>query len=367
MRHRRVLHLLLSIGETSAPYNEHCLPAMEKREISICTYFGSDLVPPDAIRHYGGDGSPLGFVRALRRALRAGPYDLIHAHAPHVGALFALCRPLLPALDGARTVHTVHNCYENYERRHHVMMLPIFGSFDRVVCCSESALESFPSLFRRLAGARLGAVQNGLDLERVDRITRTAEKRAPEANFAVTTISRLVPLKNPTTVLEAFLESSRNGAAHAELTVLGVGSLREELERRRAEAGKRGAVRFLGLIPRDDVYRLMARSDAFVSASRGEGLPIAVLEAMACGCPVILSDIAPHREIARGFDFIPLLPPDDVAGFARELDRLRAMTNEERSEVGRSCRDVVQTRFSLRRMLDGYADVYSQLWEGARS
>lgn len=53
-------------------------------------------------------------------------------------------------------------------------------------------------------------------------------------------------------------------------------------------------------------------------------MPISVLEAMACGVPVLLSDIAPHREIAKHGNFIPLLKTDDVAGFARELARFRA-------------------------------------------
>jgi glycosyltransferase involved in cell wall biosynthesis len=87
-------------------------------------------------------------------------------------------------------------------------------------------------------------------------------------------------------------------------------------------------------------------------------MPVAVLEAMACGCPVVLSDIQPLREIARGAVFIPLLDPDDRAGFAREIERFRRMTSEERRAIGRRCRELVHSRFSIADMHSTLSTVY---------
>ena len=74
---------------------------------------------------------------------------------------------------------------------------------------------------------------------------------------------------------------------------------------------------------------------------------MAVLEAMAAGCPVILSDIPPHREVAEDAEFIPFVAPGDLEGFAREIRRYEEMSPEERRTIGRKCRAHVLERFTL--------------------
>lgn len=76
---------------------------------------------------------------------------------------------------------------------------------------------------------------------------------------------------------------------------------------------------------------------------------------------MILSDIAPHREIAGGTDFIPLIPPDDVAGFAREMQRYKQMPTAARAEIGAKCRKLIEARFSLAAMHKSYEEVYAQV------
>jgi glycosyltransferase involved in cell wall biosynthesis len=115
-----------------------------------------------------------------------------------------------------------------------------------------------------------------------------------------------------------------------------------------------------GLIPRDEVYARCARADLFVSVSRGEGLPVAVIEAMAAECPAVLSDIPPHRELIDGADFIPLVPIGDVEGFAREIRRMQSMSAEERAEIGRRSREHVLARFTLPIMHAGVEAVYRE-------
>ena len=95
----------------------------------------------------------------------------------------------------------------------------------------------------------------------------------------------------------------------------------------------------------------------------GEGLPVAVLEAMACGSPVILSDIPPHREIAEGVDFIPIVMTNDISGFASEITKFYEMSPSERAEIGKKCRALVENKFSLDAMHAGYDEVYASVTE----
>jgi glycosyltransferase involved in cell wall biosynthesis len=109
------------------------------------------------------------------------------------------------------------------------------------------------------------------------------------------------------------------------------------------------------------VFQYFALADLFVSASRGEGFPVAVMEAMACRRPVILSDIAPHREIVKDVDFIPLINPDNVAGFASAIKKYREMSVSERATLGEKCRKLIEEQFSLPVMHAGYAAIYSEI------
>jgi glycosyltransferase involved in cell wall biosynthesis len=142
---------------------------------------------------------------------------------------------------------------------------------------------------------------------------------------------------------------------------VGAGELAPSITTRARERGLEDRVILTGLIPRDDVFVLCADADVFVSTSHGEGLPVAVLEAMAAGCPVILSDIPPHRELADGADFIPFVAPGDVDGFAAEIRRYHEMTANERRGIGRTCRGHMAARFTLPIMRAGTEAVYREV------
>jgi glycosyltransferase involved in cell wall biosynthesis len=362
-RRLSVLHVILALKPTNSQYNEHCLPVMDERDITIVTYFKSvwGITPPAAVALFDGDDTLRGFFRALRSALEARAYDVIHVHTPHAGVLvplallwYGLYRKLKPS-----TVHTVHNSFKSFQLRHQLMLMPGIALFQQVVFCSKAAYESFPRLYKWLAGDRASIVQNGVDIDRIDRVV-SAQQVDREGPFTIATVG-LIKIKNPFTVLEAFRQ--RAGPA-SQLVFIGEGHLRPLLAAEVAGSGLQEQVQLTGLIPRDSVFERFVQADLFASASYGEGLPVAVLEAMTCGVPVLLSDIPPHREIAEGVDFIPLVKPDDVAGFAQEIAGFQDMAPEQRADIGRRCRQLVEERFSLRAMHAGYMQVYAQIADG---
>jgi glycosyltransferase involved in cell wall biosynthesis len=353
-----VLHVILVAGETNSQYNEHCLPLKDAQDISICTYFEPQLTPPPEIAMFAGDDTLRGFFRALARALAASEHDVVHAHSPHTATLVTLALAARPRRWRLRRrlVYTVHDSFQDYKPRNKLLMLPALALWPRVVFCGEAAYESYPRTWRRLVGSRARIVQNAADLERVERTT-SGVTRSRNGRFEVLSIGRLEPVKDPMTVLASF----RAAGDGSRMAFVGTGSLAPALAGRARALGLEDRVELTGLIPRDDVFVRCAQADLFVSASRGEGLPVAVIEAMSTGCPVVLSDIPPHREVAGDADFIPLVAPGDTEGFAREVERFRAMSPAQRAEIGKRCRELACSRFNLQRMHAGYAEIYREV------
>jgi glycosyltransferase involved in cell wall biosynthesis len=141
--------------------------------------------------------------------------------------------------------------------------------------------------------------------------------------------------------------------------IIGNGPERPPLARLSAQAGIGERVEFTGEVDRQSVYERMLASDIFISASRVEGLPLAVMEAMACGLPVVLSDIPPHREIV-GDDCV-LVSPGDAAGFAKQIARILAMSAAGRREMGEKNRLTITSQFGLDAMFDAYENLYREV------
>lgn len=356
-----ILYVVATVGETSCAYNEFSRPLSRQHNITLCSYFKATVAPEPGIGLFEGDGSVGGFFRALKAALDDKEYDIIHGHMAGNGVLFLLAN-VLHRKSRRSTVFTVHNCYQNYKLRNRLLLLPVFMFFRRVVCCSQAALESFPAVYKWLAGGRVSAIQNGVNMERIGRVLGDAAQASDDNRFTVLSVGRLIKIKNPLTVLNAFRQAA---IQPSRLVFIGDGDLKESLQAKIREWNLEQQVELTGLIPRNDVYMALAQGDVFVSTSYGEGLPIAALEAMACRCPVVLSDIQPHREIVTGTDFIPLLDADDAEGFAREIGRLQTMSAEERTAVGEQCRAWVEEHFSLTAMHKRYIDLYERLISSA--
>lgn len=358
-----VLHVVVQAGPTNSQWNEHCLPAADRHVITVCSLLPSTVASDPRIRRYDGTGSRLGALRVLRSALRGGEYDVVHVHAPSSAALL-----LGAAALGRRrvddVVFTLHNSWPNLRRRNRLLAALAMAVIPTAVACSSSAAASVPGWVRRLARRPMQVVTNGVDVERVARAGEEHYLRPSNgAGRTVVTVGRMIPIKDQATLLTAFASASR---PHDRLVVVGEGPLRAELEQLAGRLGVADRVELPGLLQRDDVYRLLGRADAYVSTSRGEGLPLSVLEALAARLPAVLSDIPPHREVAAATAAARLVPVGDARAFADALSRLLALPSEQRAALGRSARKAVTDAFSVHSMTDGYARIYASLRRGDR-
>lgn len=355
----KILHIILALTPTNGQYNEHCLPLRKLRDITISTYFKSTITPPEEIKLYDGDNTVSGFVKSLKIALQENEFDVIHVHTPHAGVLLILTlllsgmyRKIQPL-----TVHTIQNSYQNFKPRNKLMFLPSFYYFRHLIFCSHASFESFPAFLKWLGRDRMHVVQNAVDLDRIDRVVGDIKQNSFNEHFIVSTVG-LIKIKNPQTVLEAFRHGSDS---ESKLVYMGDGHLRPMILERIKIYGLEDQVTLTGMIERNRVFEHFVQSDVFVSASYGEGLPVAVMEAMASRSPVIISDIPPHREIANSVEFIPLIEPDDNEGFAKAIESFRKMPPSERKVIGQKCREVIEQQFSLPVMHAGLAEIYSQI------
>jgi glycosyltransferase involved in cell wall biosynthesis len=149
--------------------------------------------------------------------------------------------------------------------------------------------------------------------------------------FTWLVVSRLDPHKDHASLLRA-VARLRQHASPLRLLVAGDGALREQLRGLCRELSLDDTVSWLGF--RDDVPSLIAASDASVLASRWEGSPNVVLEALAGGLPVVATDVGGNRDLlvegASGF----LLPPGDVSALTSAMQRVMSLSTEARTRMG---------------------------------
>jgi glycosyltransferase involved in cell wall biosynthesis len=138
----------------------------------------------------------------------------------------------------------------------------------------------------------------------------------------------------------------------------GDGELRPAIEDLARELGVAGRVIFLGR--RGDMPETLAAADVFALASRWEGNPLSVMEAMAAGLPVVATTAGAVPELVRhGVDGM-LSSPGDAAALARSMRATFEMTETTRRAMGNSAAQRARDRFGLAAMASAYADLYRQ-------
>ena len=355
----KVLRIVNSITHTSAPYHQFTLPVVDSQDITICAYFDSVIQPHPSLKYISGEGRLGKFLKNLKCLLQEEYFDVVHVHHVQVGFLFVIVNLLFNTGSSQRSILTFHTSYHLLTFRQRLLLILCFVFFRKIVACSQSSFDSIPSLLKYMSNSRLAYIMNGFNIDMINNaIKHFKPKKAEKSLFVVLYVASLNPGKNHLAVLQAFRKWNCPSAV---LKLVGGGSLLKDLEKAAQALGCRENVIFTGIQPRDIALEAMLSADLFISPSEGEGMPIAVLEAMACGCPMILSDIPPHRELVKNIDCIPLLKPNDVEGFARAMNSFAAMPEKQIKEIKHRVRSHVVEYYSIKNMLDNYLQVYEEI------
>jgi glycosyltransferase involved in cell wall biosynthesis len=331
------------------------------RAISLRGPFGTDLeeiLARDGIpvwymgKERGFD--PIVLARVTRTMERFRP-QVVHTH------IFAL-RYAFPYMLGRRVpamVHTVHNLAERelewYERWVHRL------AFRRGVLPVAIAREVADSVRRVYGIDDVPLIPNGIPVDTFRAPSIGRERWRNKEGFAPTDVlfvcvAVLRPQKNPALLLEAF----HRGAAsdpRAHLLFVGQGRLKSELERQIGALGLQKRVHLLGL--RSDVPEVLNAGDVFVLSSDYEGNPLAVLEAMAAGKPMICTAVGGVPELVEGGCGL-LVPPRDAQALSKAMSYMLESPNARRS-MGEASARRAEERFDLRVMTEAYEDLYKEL------
>src|SRR5690606_15043714 len=117
------------------------------------------------------------------------------------------------------------------------------------------------------------------------------------------------------------------------------------MEDLRRSYGLQDRVQFLG--QRQDVPELLHAADAIVLSSRTEGLPNALMEAMATGLPVAATDVGGVRELVTEDQTGFLAASGDARGLAQAMSKLMRLSEQERAEMGRQAQRHIRENFEL--------------------
>ena len=300
-------------------------------------------------------------LACLREWIAADAVDLLHLHSARAGYLGRLAArttnvPVIytpHAFPFQRTTDWLRFLYARVERR-------LARETARIICVSPGECDE--ALAAGLPEDRLVIIPNGIDPDAwpVPTPAQRAEARGElgivDSDVVIGALARLVPQKGLDLLLQAAEEVLGDFPA-ARIVIWGEGPQRRALWRlAKRHCGDR--VRFAGETA--DPWRAYAAMDVFCAPSRWEAGPYSVLEAMACGLPVVASDVAGHIDYLLD-DVTGKLFESDVPGpLAGALHALLA-DQDVRDAFGAAARAHVARAYPLPRMAAATASVYRQV------
>lgn len=293
-----------------------------------------------------------GRIRAL--AERCGA-DVVHAHG-YKADLYAWAA-LRDAWAGVRGVPLVSTCHTWYDNG---VALKVYGLLDRAVLRGFAGVVAVSAEVRvRLLGAgvlaeRVTLIANGVDEEPF--ASAVLGEGLGDGVLRVGLVGRLAPEKG----IDLFARAAvlvREQMPGVRFVVFGEGPERAALEGLIRELGLKGEFVLAGR--RDDMAVAFTEMDVMVSASRQEGLPIALLEGMASGRAIVATAVGEVPAVLEGGRTGLLVEAGDVEGLAAATVLLLKDPGRRRG-MGAAARDEVRTRFSADAMTARYREVYER-------
>jgi len=300
-------------------------------------------------------GWDLRVVSRLKRILRREKPDIVHAMLFHANVAVRLAARGggIPASRILCEIQTVE-----VERRWHLTVDRWTHRRSRLTVGNSPSVIDHLHRNGRIPADKLRLVRGGIDPTRIlearpaDRAALGVDNDAPIIFWS----GRLDPVKGLDYLIDAF--HSLREECQANLLLAGEGDEREVLQSKIEKLGLRDWVHLLGT--RSDVPSLLKAADLFVFPSRTEGLPNALLEAMAAGCPIVTTNVPGCRDLIRHKENGLIVEYGDASGLAQAMRRALEDRTQAESFGKRAAADVSEN-WHIDKTNDTYAALYDEV------
>lgn len=298
----------------------------------------------------------------LHRLLRANRYDILHLYG--LKANF-LGRALGRLSGHKRILGGLRSMYPSGTKKAWTLWLDrlTFGISLGYVSISQAAIDFLIS--HGYNSRKFWLIHNGIDIKpfyersEVEKDVIKREYELPLDKLIITCVANLRPPKGHEYLIRALHELKGESPDFLALLV-GDGPLRGKLEELVRELGLEDLVRFFGSRGREEIPKILAITDIFVLPSLCEGLPTAIIEAMAAGCPVLATAVAGTPEIVIDGETGFLVNSRDPEALAQKIAKL--LKNPQlREKMGEAGVKRIEEHFTLEKMVRSYEALYRNL------
>ena len=311
---------------------------------------GARWAPLRNVRRAVGLRDVLGLVELIRLIRRERP-AIVHAHSSKAGILARVAAVVCRTPCRVFTAHGwAFKADTGWKAKAFLLADRLVAPLTSAVVCVSETEQRAGIEARTCRPGRTVVIANAVDARRYEP-RRLAERRRP----LLVSVGRLKAPKDFHTLLTAL---GRLHGAEYDALIVGDGPERLELADLIDRLGLQQRVQLCG--ERDDIPSLLASADCFVLASRSEGLPMSILEAMAAGLPVVASDVGGVAELVDDGTTGLLVPPQDAAQLADALRRVLSDA-DLRARLGAAGRRRVEDDFGLEGYRAAHVALYREL------
>ena len=314
-------------------------------------------------------------------------YDIEIVETTYWGAeafLYSLRRrtPLVVRLDVSASDILKTGTYSGIRELLSLKLLALLEDFtakraDRVIAIS-SDLYDYATERLHIGSDRVDLIHHSIDTAKFRFIEAEIRGRLgiPTNAPLVLFVGRLEARKGVHILCQAFAEIVRNMPATRFVlvgrdtkTAPDSDSMKSYVCREAGSEGYRDNLLFIDYLSQDELIPLYSASDVFVLPSFREGFSMVVLEAMACGKPVVVTPTVAVPDLELDGKSGIMVSPGDASGLAKALMKLLSLTEEDRKQVARKNRALVESRFSIPAWVSRVVDVYQKAlerWHGQK-